>query len=583
MPPSSDEAAKLPLAPALSSGMEPRRSGSRGRGSAAEGAPIKPLDVETTAPAATLDAKGRSALDRRIDTALLPCLCMISIANFLGEVWLDGFWGRGKKAHHHQTSSPPPSLPPLSPDRNNVAFAVTGMRRDVGITLAQYGVGSSILFATYCGAQVPMSLIGARFGLTRTLAAACVVWGITAASMASINSVGGFYAARLALGLAEAPTYPLIITYLRTFHHADVAVGASYSYVHAAALVASVIGGPIAAGVLAMEGEREEWEEVCVLFLFFRRLDHPLPPTHPSTGLAGLAGWRWLFLIEGILPIVVGVWVLFLPASPATAKFLTPDERARVAADVATARPHAAADANSGRALMAAVVTALTNWRLVAAGSIEMINSCGRWAAQLFTPLIIDEILTGEKPPVGKPAPGHGGGGAPKPAKTVILAALLSAIPFGLAAASSVLNGWGAKRANSTRGWGRRWFIVWPSWVCAAGLYAVGPLLSLPPSSGTRAGAFIAIIAALQGFALWGPVMSLPSTLTSGSTAAAAVSYALFVALGTLGGLIGPAVLGETTQRTASYTLGGAVLGSLSAVMGLVWAVAFGFIVPGGL
>lgn len=458
------------------------------------------------------------------------------------------------------------------------------MRRDVGITLAQYGVGSSLLFVTYCGAQVPVSLIGARFGLTRTLAAACVVWGITAASMAAINSVGGLYTARLALGLAEAPTYPLIITYLRTFHHADVAVGASYSYVHAAALVASVIGGPIAAGVLAMEGEREG-KRGSVFVLMLRR---PPPPTHtrPSSllpGLGGLAGWRWLFLIEGVLPIIVGVWVLFLPSSPATAKFLTPDERARVAADVATARPTTAADTTSGRALMGALVAALTNWRLVAAGSIEMVNSCGRWAAHFFTPLIIDEILTGEKPPVGKPAPGHGGGGAPKPRKTVILAALLSAVPFGLAAASSVLNGWGAKRARSTRGWGRRWFIVWPSWVCAAGLYAVGPLLSAPPSSGTRAGAFLAIIAALQGFALWGPVMSLPSTLTTGSTAAAAVSNALFVALGTLGGLIGPAVLGEITQRTASYTLGGAVLGSLSAAMGLVWAVAFGFIVPGGL
>jgi MFS transporter, ACS family, tartrate transporter len=129
------------------------------------------------------------------------------------------------------------------------------MRRDVGITLGEYGIGSSLLFVTYCGLQVPVQLIGARFGLRRTLAAACIVWGIVAASMAGINSVAGFYAARLALGLAEAPTYPLIISFLRTFHHSDTAVGASYSYVHAATLVASVIGGPLAAGVLAMEGE----------------------------------------------------------------------------------------------------------------------------------------------------------------------------------------------------------------------------------------------------------------------------------------------------------------------------------------
>jgi hypothetical protein len=296
-----------------------------------------------------------------------------------------------------------------------------------------------------------------------------------------------------------------------------------------------------------------------------------------------LAGWRWLFLIEGVLPIIVGLWVIFgLPSSPATAKFLTPEERTRVIADVAAARPHASPDATSGKALWAAVVSAITNWRLVAAGSIEMVNSSGRWAATFFAPLLVEEILTGKKPDVSKPTSGHGGGGAPKPAKVVILSALLSAIPYGLAALTSVLNGWAAKRARATRGWGRRWFIVWPSWVCAAGLFAVGPLLALKPTVGSRTGAFIAVIAALQGFALWGPAMSLPSTLTPGSTAHSTVAYGLFIALGTLGGLIGPAVLGETTQRTDSYSVGGAALGILSLIMGIVWAVAFGFIVPGG-
>ena len=140
------------------------------------------------------------------------------------------------------------------PDRTNLAFAATGLKRDVGITVAQYGLGSSLLFVTYCGAQLFVSLIGARFGAIPVLSAACIVWGITAASMAAISSPASFYAARLALGLAEAPTYPLIATYLRSFHARDTAVASSYSYVHAATLVASVIGAPLAAGILAMDG-----------------------------------------------------------------------------------------------------------------------------------------------------------------------------------------------------------------------------------------------------------------------------------------------------------------------------------------
>ena len=416
--------------------------------------------------------------------------------------------------------------------------------------------------------------------MTRVLCAACILWGVTAASMAAISSPGSFFAARLALGLAEAPTYPLIATLLRTFHAQDTAVGAAYSWVHAATLVASVVGGPLAAAVLAMEG------------------------------LGGLAGWRWLFIVEGILPIVAGVWVAFLPASPAEAKFLTPEERERIATDIAASRggycdgakKAAAAASSSGedcrtekdgvaaasrgdgggaaepldaRSLWEALKHTLLNWRLIVAATIEGVFGGGKWAAQFFTPILVEEII---KPP------GNGG----KSARYVAYAALLSAVPFFFAAATSVLNGWGAKRAaRSARGWGRRAFLVWPALLCAAGLFAVGPLLDVsPPSPASRALAFVAVVAALQGFAGWGVAMSLPSTLAGGGgrSAHGATAYAMFVAVGTLGGLWGPALMGELTAKTGgSYTVAGATLGGVALAMGLVWAVAFGLIVPGGI
>jgi MFS family permease len=86
------------------------------------------------------------------------------------------------------------------------------------------GIGSALLFVTYGAAQLPIAALSSRVGLVRTLGCACFLWGVVAASFAAVNSVGSFYACRLALGLAEAPTFPLIITILRSFHASDGAV-----------------------------------------------------------------------------------------------------------------------------------------------------------------------------------------------------------------------------------------------------------------------------------------------------------------------------------------------------------------------
>ena len=179
-------------------------------------------------------------LDRKLDRHLLPALCCLSVVNYI--------------------------------DRTNLAFAASGLKRDVGITLSQYGMGfsffrflllffavlvvvfpsslslllslslspptsspnplskrhnglgSALLFVTYGAAQLPIAALSSRVGLVRTLGCACFLWGVVAASFAAVNSVGSFYACRLALGLAEAPTFPLIITILRSFHASDGAV-----------------------------------------------------------------------------------------------------------------------------------------------------------------------------------------------------------------------------------------------------------------------------------------------------------------------------------------------------------------------
>jgi hypothetical protein len=291
-------------------------------------------------------------------------------------------------------------------------------------------------------------------------------------------------------------------------------------------------------------------------------------------GVAGWAGWRWLLLLEGVPPLGVALWILAaLPPSPAAAKFLTPDERATLAADVAAARGGGRGAAAASPPPAAALVATLRNWRLVVVGAVEMVSSSGRFAAMFFTPLIIDEIL----------GDAHRDRGAPKPAKNVALAALLSAIPFGLAAAASVVNAAAAKRAAAARGTSRKWFIVWPTAVCAAGLWAFGPLVARAASPAAAAAAFVAVVAGLLGFSAYGVIMSVPSSLTPHDALSSALAYGLFTALAMAGGLIGPALLGATTQATGgSYTLGGGVLGCFSAGAGLFFALWYGWVVPGG-
>ena len=112
-----------------------------------------------------------------------------------------------------------------------------------------------------------------------------------------------------------------------------------------------------------------------------------------------------------------------------------------------------------------------------------------------------------------------------------------------------------------------------------------GPLVTRAGqgSKAAAAGAFSMVVAGLLGFAGYGVTMSLPSTLAGASAASSTLTVALFTGLAMLGGLVGPAVLGATTERAGgSYTKGGLVLGSLSALAGVVYMLCFQWLVPGG-
>lgn len=196
---------------------------------------------------------------------------------------------------------------------------------------------------TYIIFQLVATGVGARFGIVRIIVIACVLWGIVSASNAAVTTRAGFYAVRLVLGTVEAPLFPLIMVYLRQFHPSDGSIGVAYSWVHGVVTLANALGGLIAAGILCLDG------------------------------IGGMRGWRYLFLLEGCLTILVALFAwCALPESPEKARFLTPEEKAALADDKVAARGDRALAPATTRDVLRAAKAALLNWRIVVVSATEV-------------------------------------------------------------------------------------------------------------------------------------------------------------------------------------------------------------------
>src|SRR5215467_9898475 len=181
-------------------------------------------------------------------------------------------------------------------DRINVGFAALEMRTQLGFSDKVFGTGFGIFFFGYLLLQVPSNLALARVGARRWMAAIMVLWGMVSCGMILVRTVHGFYALRFLLGAAEAGFFPGIILYLKNWFPASARARAVAWFMTANPL-AGVIGGPISGSLLNLHG-------------------------------GGLAGWQWMFLIEGLPAILLGGAVfLTLSDHPHDAKWLVGEER----------------------------------------------------------------------------------------------------------------------------------------------------------------------------------------------------------------------------------------------------------------
>jgi MFS transporter, ACS family, tartrate transporter len=183
-------------------------------------------------------------------------------------------------------------------DRANVSYAALQMNRDLGFDAEVYGFGAGVFFLGYALCEVPSNYLLLRFGARRWISRIMVTWGLLAAGMAFVHSPMSFYTMRILLGIAEAGFAPAVLYYLSQWFPQEVRARAISRY-YVGISISYVLSGLVAGPLLHLNGRM------------------------------GLRGWQWLFLVEGVPAIALGVLVFFvLPDGPESAAWIQPEELA---------------------------------------------------------------------------------------------------------------------------------------------------------------------------------------------------------------------------------------------------------------
>jgi MFS transporter, ACS family, tartrate transporter len=382
-------------------------------------------------------------------------------------------------------------------DRVNVGYAALAMNADLGFTPSIFGIGAGIFFAGYILFEIPSNLALQRFGARIWIARIMISWGLVATAMALVSGETSFYVMRFLLGVAEAGFFPGIVLYLTYWFPARERARIVALFM-AAVPLATMVGGPISGALLEMHG-----------FL-------------------GLKGWQWLFVIEGLPAVGLGLIALrVLDNGPEQANWLELEERQALARTLA-------AEADEARSVgYADLGQALTRPRVLVLGFIYFCMVIGLCGLSFWMPQVI-QIQIG----------------------------LASAIPYFFAAVTMVL--WGA---HSDRTGERIWHIALALLIGGAAFAWSAAPLSLPLI-------LIALTLATSGtYAAVGTFWSLPTAILTGTGAAAGL--ALINSMGNVSGLVGPPIIGLLRQETGTFTAALLFLAGM-LILGAAITVAFG-------
>ncbi len=383
-------------------------------------------------------------------------------------------------------------------DRVNVGFAKLQMLNDLKFSEAIYGLGAGIFFIGYFLFEVPSNLMLHRFGARKWIARIMITWGVISGCMMFVQSPTSFYILRFFLGVAEAGFFPGIILYLTYWYPAARRAKVTALFMTGIPM-AGVIGGPLSGWILTA-----------------------------FDGMNGMAGWKWLFLLEAIPSVILGIVVfVVLNDKIADAKWLSSDEKKMLQknldADGVHMEDHSAAGAFKNPKV----------WILSAAyfGFIMGLYGVGFWLPSLVKASGVANTTT-----IG----------------------FLTAIPYAAAVACMI---WTSRHSDRTGE--RRWHIAIPALAGAIGLVAS----TLVPQTPLWAivTLTIATMGILTGLAqFW----CLPPAFLGGAAAAAGI--ALINSVGNLAGFVSPFIVGWIKQVTGSTNNGLFVIAASLIVGGVI-------------
>jgi ACS family tartrate transporter-like MFS transporter len=382
-------------------------------------------------------------------------------------------------------------------DRVNVGFAALTMNEDIGLSAAAYGFGAGIFFIGYVIFEIPSNVILARVGARIWIARIMISWGLLSAATALVEGPTSFYVLRFLLGVAEAGFFPGIIYFLSCWFPSAYRARILGAFLFAIPL-SSVLGAPLSTRLLGFEG-------------------------------LGLAGWQWMFILEGLPAALLGLAVLrWLRNRPADAEWLEPREREWLTAELARDGKAAAHHAGIGRVLANPTV-----WLFGFAyfGLIIVLYAFNFWLPQIVKGLgNLSNVEVG----------------------------LVLMIPAALSGLAMVA--WGL---HSDRSGERRWHVALPAMLSAVALAASAMLQGSPIVA-----FLVLIVAGIGTFCSLPAFWTLPAALLTGPAAAAGI--ALVNSIGNVGGFVGPALIGYFKQTTGSYAAAYWALAVASAASALI-------------
>ena len=374
-------------------------------------------------------------------------------------------------------------------DRVNIGFAARELQHDLGLSATEYGIGAGLFFLGYCLFEIPSNLILDRVGARRWIARIMIGWGLVSMATMFISDVWSFMIARVVLGIAEAGFFPGMVLYLTYWIPAAERARANALFMMAAP-VSVIIGAPVSEALLQMHG------------------------------IGGLRGWQWLFLLEGLPAVILGVLALkVLTDRPEQADWLPAADRDWLASTMKAERAmrRDVGHASVGRSLRSGRV-----WLL---STVYLMNATVTYGIFLWLPRMLQDVA----------GPG-------------VSVSWLTALPFVAALVAMVLIG---RHSDKT---GERKYHVAACAITAA----IGLLMAVAVRHHLYLLVLAFTVCQIGQRSVMSVFWTIPPMLLSGSAAAAGI--ALINSIGNLGGFFGPTIMGTLRDMTGGYTGGLLVL-----------------------